>query len=165
MRPWLTRVAMFAVVAQTIGCDQVSKHVAAEHLLGAAPRSYLGDSLRLEYAENSGAFLSLGANLPSSARTAIFVVGTGALLLGCGVAAIRQRGPTLGLLGLALVFGGGVSNLFDRIAHGAVIDFLNVGVGSLRTGIFNVADMAIMLGVALILFAPNRRTDATDPAR
>ena len=48
---------------------------------------------------------------------------------------------------IALIVGGGVSNLIDRLRYGGyVVDFLNVGIGSLRTGIFNVADMAIMVG-------------------
>ena len=47
---------------------------------------------------------------------------------------------------------GGFSNLYDRITnHGGVVDFMNMGVGSLRTGIFNVADMAIMAGVLLLV--------------
>ena len=63
-----------------------------------------------------------------------------------------QRGwPTRTLLGVALFVRGGVSNLLDRIIHGAVVDFMNVGIGPLRTGIFNVADMAIMLGVGIVL--------------
>ena len=45
---------------------------------------------------------------------------------------------------------GGASNLVDRIAYGSVIDFMNLGIGSLRTGIFNVADMAIMLGAGIL---------------
>jgi signal peptidase II len=44
--------------------------------------------------------------------------------------------------------------------RGSVVDFLNVGIGSLRTGIFNVADMAIMLGVALLLLAELRKPAA-----
>ena len=52
------------------------------------------------------------------------------------------------LLGLTLFVAGGASNWLDRVVRGSVIDFINVGVGSLRTGIFNVADVAIMLGVA-----------------
>ena len=152
MRRLLTKVAMLAAVASTIGCDQVTKHLATVHLMGAPRQSYLGDSLRLEYAQNTGGFLSLGANLPHWARTAVFVLGTSLLLGGCIVAAIRHRWPARSLIRLALVFGGGVSNLVDRVARGAVTDFLNVGVGSLRTGIFNVADMAIMLGVALLVF-------------
>jgi signal peptidase II len=52
-----------------------------------------------------------------------------------------------------------VSNLADRVARGSVIDFMNVGVGSVRTGIFNVADAAIMLGVALVVVAGFRSAD------
>jgi lipoprotein signal peptidase len=70
MRRLLTKVAMLAAVASTIGCDQVTKHLATVHLMGAPRQSYLGDSLRLEYAQNTGGFLSLGANLPHWARTA-----------------------------------------------------------------------------------------------
>jgi signal peptidase II len=53
-----------------------------------------------------------------------------------------------------LIVGGGVSNLIDRLRYGGyVVDFLNVGIGSLRTGIFNVADMAIMAGVIIWAFS------------
>jgi hypothetical protein len=53
-------------------------------------------------------------------------------------------------LGLVLFAAGGFSNWIDRVLQGRVIDFLNVGIGPLRTGVFNVADMAIMLGVGLL---------------
>jgi len=159
MRRWATKVALLAVVATTIGCDQVSKHFATVHLMSGPRQSFLGDSLRLEYAENSGAFLSLGAGLPFWARTAFFSVGTGIILVACALAALRHRWPRLPLLGLSLVFAGGVSNLVDRVARGSVVDFLNVGIGSLRTGIFNVADMAIMLGVALLVLCRTWQVD------
>ncbi|MDX1252905.1 MAG: signal peptidase II [Gammaproteobacteria bacterium] len=66
--------------------------------------------------------------------------------------------PPPSLLGLqktvTTILTRGASNLYDRIINeGAVIDFLNIGVGVIRTGIFNVADMAIMLGGLLVLFA------------
>ena len=58
-----------------------------------------------------------------------------------------------GVIASGLIIGGGLSNLIDRLVNnGAVIDFLNLGIGSLRTGIFNVADMAIMLGAVLMLW-------------
>lgn len=54
---------------------------------------------------------------------------------------------------LSLVFSGGISNFYDRVLNnGAVIDFLNVGIGSIRTGVFNVADMAILLGIFIFIF-------------
>ena len=67
------------------------------------------------------------------------------------LAALTRRLKGMALLGLWLLFAGGFSNLVDRVVHGRVVDFLNVGIGPVRTGIFNVADMAIMLGVALLL--------------
>jgi signal peptidase II len=65
-------------------------------------------------------------------------------------------------LGMALIWGGGVSNFADRIlSDGRVVDFLNLGIGSLRTGIFNVADVAIMAGVGLLILAWTRNTKGT----
>ena len=67
----------------------------------------------------------------------------------------------LSLIGVALFVAGGASNLVDRIAYGMVIDFMNVGVGPVRTGIFNVADVAIMLGAGILAVEgarSNRRT-------
>jgi signal peptidase II len=142
---------LLPVVATTISCDQVSKHVASTHLMDGPGQSYLGDSLRLEYSENNGAFLGLGAGLPRWARTTLFSIGTGALLIGCVVAALTRHLRGVALFGLWLLFAGGLSNLVDRVVAGRVVDFLNVGIGPVRTGIFNVADMAIMLGVALLL--------------
>ncbi len=162
MPRWGTRLVLLAVVATTIGCDQVSKHVASTHLMDGPRQSYLGDSLRLEYSENAGAFLSLGAGLPWWARTALFSVGTALLLIGCVVAGLRHRLNGMALVGLWLLFAGGFSNLVDRVVHGRVVDFLNVGIGPVRTGIFNVADMAIMLGIALLVVGSGVVRDVQD---
>jgi signal peptidase II len=65
----------------------------------------------------------------------------------------KPQNPLVGA-SIALIVGGGVSNLIDRLRYGGyVVDFLNVGIGPLRTGIFNVADMAIMAGVILWAFS------------
>ena len=56
------------------------------------------------------------------------------------------------VIALSFMIGGGAGNLIDRIFnHGAVIDFLNLGVGTLRTGVFNAADMEIVAGITLLL--------------
>ena len=78
------------------------------------------------------------------------------MLLGMIAAAIRWRVRGVALLGLALFVAGGASNWIDRLARGFVVDFLNVGVGPVRTGIFNVADVAIMAGAAIMLIAELR---------
>jgi len=122
-------------------------------LAGTANRSFLADTVRLEYAENAGAFLSLGADWPFWLRTTLFGIGNAVLLLALTAMAMRRRWSRPALLGLALCVAGGGSNLLDRLAFGRVVDFINVGLGSVRTGIFNVADMAIMLGAAMVVLA------------
>lgn len=151
------RLWLLALAVVTVGCDRVTKHIATRTLEGEPTQSYLGDTLRLGYAENIGGFLSLGAGLPEGARTAVFTIATGLVLVGLTVIAIRGQWRGLRLAALVLFVAGGASNWIDRALRGSVVDFLNVGIGSLRTGIFNVADMAIMLGVALLLVAELRK--------
>jgi signal peptidase II len=126
--------------------------MAVTSLEGRPSRSFFANTVRLEYAENRGGFLSLGANLPSAVRTAIFKIGTGLILVGTLIAAIKLRLTGWPLIGLCLVWAGGASNWVDRVARGSVVDFLNVGFGALRTGIFNVADVAVMLGACILVF-------------
>jgi signal peptidase II len=156
-------LVLLAIAAATIGCDRVTKRMAASSLAGAPSRSFLADTVRLEYAENSGGFLSLGANLPPTVRTAIFKIVTGLLLVGSIVAAVKLRLTGWPLVGLSLVWAGGASNWVDRIARGAVVDFLNVGFGALRTGIFNVADVAIMLGACILVFTYRQHNREPEP--
>ena len=150
---WL---ALLLLVVMTIGCDRVTKQLATENLAGEPTRSFLADTFRLTYAENLGGFLSLGAGMPPALRNAVFTVVTGALLVVFAVFAWRQRGSAWHAAAFALFISGGASNWFDRVSDGRVVDFMNVGVGWLRTGIFNVADVAIMLGLAVFVFAELR---------
>jgi len=151
---WLV---VLMLLAATIGCDRVTKHIAVERLAGTPPKSFLADTVRLTYAENTGGFLSLGADLPEPIRTGLFTVGNAVLLLVLSVLLWRSAAPSWRMAGLALFIAGGVSNWLDRLVDGRVVDFLNVGVGWLRTGVFNVADMAVMLGVALFVLSAIRK--------
>jgi signal peptidase II len=114
--------------------------------------------VRLAYVQNTGGFLSLGADLPDAARVSVFIVATGILLLVLVGYGIRFRWRGWAAFGLALFVAGGVSNWVDRVLHGSVIDFINIGVGPLRTGVFNVADVAIMIGVGIVLMSEFTRT-------
>jgi signal peptidase II len=140
-------------MASTIGCDRVTKHMATTLLADKPTQSFLADSVRLVYAENTGGFLSLGAGLPAVARTSLFTVVTGLFLVVLFVTLLRSRWSSSRALGFALLIAGGASNWIDRVVSGRVVDFMNVGVGWLRTGIFNVADVAIMVGIALFVLS------------
>ena len=148
------------VVASTIGCDRVTKQLATEMLADQPMQSFLADSVRLVYAENTGGFLSIGAELPPAVRTALFTVLTGLVLVALLVTSLRAPWSRWRALGLALFAAGGISNWVDRVTSGSVVDFMNVGIGWLRTGIFNVADVAIMIGCALVLFSEVSRREA-----
>jgi signal peptidase II len=146
---------IFFITFISVTLDQLSKWWADNYLTHFAMNSYIGDLLRIGYVENHGAFLGLGSDLPDSLRFWIFVVAVGLVLLTLLVYMFKSRQQnSYSLICLGLIFSGGISNFYDRaMNNGAVIDFLNVGIGSLRTGIFNVADMAILLGVFMLLFA------------
>ena len=144
-------VLLCLLLAGTAGCDRVTKHLAVTTLAGMPERSYFGDTVRLDYHENAGGFMSAGANWPPAVRVAVFQGANATFLLGAIFMAARFKWSRLAAVGLVLFVAGGLSNLVDRIALGSVIDFLNIGIGPVRTGIFNVADVAIMLGMALLL--------------
>jgi signal peptidase II len=146
-----------------IGCDQVTKHAATTVLAGGPERSYLSDTVRLDYAENAGGFLSVGAELPPRVRQVIFTFGTGLVLLVLAIATASDRSAGPFRVGVVLFVAGGASNWIDRVLRGTVVDFLNVGVGPLRTGVFNVADVAIMVGAGLVVIGVFRRRSPTAP--
>jgi signal peptidase II len=155
------KFAFCLLMLSTVGCDRLTKHVAATRLAGTSGRSYLASTVRLEYAENAGAFMSLGAELPQWIRTAMFTIGPGVLFLALAIIVWKRRLSTASLLGLGLIAAGGMSNVADRIFLGSVVDFIHIGVGSFRTGIFNVADVAILAGIAF--FVVDLRRTETEP--
>lgn len=107
----------------------------------------------LTYHENTGAMLSLGAGLPDNLRFIIFTFLVGLVLVGGFIYILlkpmHKYSFTVGLLILA----GGFGNLYDRaINNGRVVDFMLLQIGPLKTGIFNVADIAIMVGLFGYIF-------------
>ena len=153
------------IVLLVIVVDQATKAL-ARTWLAPQPPIILGEDLvagglaRLTYFENPGAFLGLGADLSAPLRFWIFTVV--ALLLLTGLVLYAWRGSahstTSMLAGISLLVAGGVGNLIDRIFNdGRVVDFMFVGVGWLRTGVFNVADMALTAGVIIVVLASLRR--------
>lgn len=146
----------------SIALDQFTKYLATKHLLTHEPISWWNDFFVLTYSINHGAFLGLGNNLPEGIRNLIFSGLVGIFLIGFSIYAVRDKTMNnLQNLACGLVLSGGFSNLYDRITNnGGVVDFMNMGIGGLRTGIFNVADMAIMAGVFLLLIYSFKNDDA-----
>lgn len=119
--------------------------------------SFLAGTVRLDYAENQGGFLGLGDSLPGELRTGLFTYACTAGVAAIMVYLFLARLSALQVLAFSLISAGGIGNLIDRWTCGNVRDFLNVGLGPIRTGIFNVADAVMMAGCALLLLISWRR--------
>jgi signal peptidase II len=146
-----SRLLALALLISTIGCDRVTKHLAATHLAEHPARTFLAGVVRLDYVENSGGFLSLGSRLSERSRSFLFTGMVSIFLCALAALAIQQRWTGFPLMGASLMFAGGLSNLVDRIWRGGVIDFIQLGAGGLHTGVFNVADVAVMAGALLLV--------------
>jgi signal peptidase II len=157
----LARLALVSVLLLCcVGCDQLSKHIARSELAPAQMHSYLNDTVRLVLTENTGAFLGLGDALSETTKAFLFQGAVGLLVLGLlWFAAFAGNPGRWQIIALTLLAAGGLGNLIDRVIYdGRVTDFLNLGVGSLRTGIFNVADVVAVMGVVVFLLASRRAT-------
>jgi signal peptidase II len=149
-----------------IGCDQVTKKLAKKHLIGQPTRSYFYDSFRLAYAENTGAFLSMGDDWSATTSFWVFTIFPLLVLSGLFVLVAKKINqlPAWELLALLLIFSGGIGNLIDRILYDRhVTDFLNVGISSLRTGIFNIADLYVTTGAIMMLVGALKKRNASRP--
>jgi signal peptidase II len=113
----------------------------------------VNDNLILTNVENTGAMLGFGQGFPPLLKI-IFLKGLPLIVLLILLARTLQK-TNLNrwlVLAFAFVIGGGMGNLIDRIAYGSVTDFFQIKFGFFKTGIFNMADVSVTIGVFLLLF-------------
>jgi len=146
------RILLFGVLSVSlISWDRVSKDLAKECLRNKPARTFLHDSFRLEYAENTGAAMSLADNLHPQLSFWLLGILPLTILMGlvAYIAAHSRDIRTSRLISLTLIFAGGIGNILDRLLFDRhVTDFMNIGLPILRSCIFNFADLWITAGVA-----------------
>lgn len=146
----LAGLALLALV----GCDHVTKHVAKADLEGHPPKRMLGSLLDLRYVENTDVAFNLMRAVPERTRAPLLLASG---LLGCaalmGLLAWRPQRPAV-QAALILVLAGAVGNTLDRVTRGYVVDFIHVP----HWPVFNVADMCVTAGAALLLWSTMRRS-------
>jgi signal peptidase II len=148
------------VAALVVVVDQVTKRLAVERLRGKPSVPVVDDILRLTYVENRGAAFGLLQD-----QTAFFVL-VGIVVIGVIAASYRYL-PRSGFrlhLALGLQLGGAIGNLLDRVRQGYVVDFVDFGYRSNWWPVFNVADSAIVVGVALLALNAFLPSDANEAA-
>jgi signal peptidase II len=140
------------MLLSTAGCDQITKRVAKAELASSEPVVLLDNIIRLEYVENPGGFLSIGEDLPRPILLLLSSLVAGLLMILLFTLILRDRGARpMVLTGLSLIAGGSIGNLADRLLNGgAVIDFVSLGIGPVRSGVFNFADIAILAGAIVL---------------
>lgn len=149
----MRNVIIILIVLLNIGCDQISKDVVRKNV---SPNEYIQvvqDKFILTNVENAGAMLGFGQNLPPTLKIILLQILPVVVLLVLLFRILRKSNLNKWLIvAFAFVIGGGIGNLIDRIAYGSVTDFFQIKLGFFKTGIFNMADVSVTVGVLLILF-------------
>jgi signal peptidase II len=154
-----SRIGTFlACAAAVLFLDQATKAIASARLMPGEPVPVLGQFLRLTLVHNTGAAFGLfpGSRLPFILISVLAIAVVLYLFARDAYKSFANR------VLLGCILGGALGNLVDRIRWGRVVDFIDMGIGTIRWPVFNVADSAVTLGVILLAWnlARSGRTDS-----
>lgn len=161
-RSWPLRAAVAFLAVGMFGCDHATKLAAEAKLSAGGAVPIVSGVLELRYTQNDDTAFSLlrtfGVARSPGALLAMAAVALG-LVLVTWLAAWR-RATLVQHVGFALVVAGAAGNVVDRALRGYVVDFIHLT----RWPVFNVADVAVVLGMLLLLHAASRRAQAPAPS-
>jgi signal peptidase II len=142
----------FALSAAIVAADQLAKWAVLDYFAGREPRQELTGFLNLVLVCNKGAAFSLLADAPGWQTPLFIAFALGAAGL-CGALIVRNPGKRLFCAGFALVVGGALGNVIDRLRFGCVVDYLDFYILDRwpHWPAFNVADSAITIGAVLLI--------------
>ena len=147
------------IVLLGIALDQISKRWVRNNFESYIETSIIGDTFTLIKVENTGAFLGMGSELPETLRVLLLIVLPVVVLVGITVYTYLDKSlDKTSIIGFSLIIGGGIGNIFDRIVYGSVTDFLYLNFEFFKTGIFNIADLSVTIGMILILISSFKKT-------
>lgn len=141
------------LVIVNIALDQISKFWIRANVEPFSKSEILGKYFTLHNVENTGAFLGLGSDLNPTLKFILLLL-LPVLVLGFVLYQVftEKNMDKFSLVGFCLIIGGGIANVFDRFAYGSVTDFWHIDLGgSLKTGIFNLADVSVTSGMIMLL--------------
>jgi signal peptidase II len=148
-RPFLFLLG--AITIPVILLDQATKLFVQAHMALYESIAIIPNYLDITYTLNPGAAFSMLADAPVWVRTMFLLSMATAAIVVLAVMIVRADRVSISTVAFALILGGAVGNLIDRAIRGRVIDFMRAHYYDLNYPIFNVADSAISIGVALII--------------
>ncbi len=142
----------FLIALLVVFLDRATKWVVAKRIGMHDNIQVIPGFFRITHVENRGAAFSLFADSSSTWKLGILVAFSIVALIVVSTMLWRSRHTmaTTGI-GLSLILGGAIGNLWDRLLHGQVVDFLLFYIGQYQWPAFNVADSAIVVGAGLLI--------------
>ena len=143
----LTKLRFYILSFIVVLIDQVSKILTKYYMVLHDSKEILGDFLRYTYITNPG--MAFGIRIGNKTLFTIFSIIASFVIF---IYLLKTRGDKKYVkLALSLILGGAIGNLTDRILYGSVVDFIDVGIGTLRWPVFNVADSAVTIGMIILI--------------
>jgi signal peptidase II len=156
-RPFLFLLGAIAI--PVILLDQATKLFVQAHMALYESIAIIPNYLDITYTLNPGAAFSMLADAPPWVREAFLLTMACAAIVVLAVLIVRSERVSTSSIAFALIMGGAMGNLIDRAIRGRVIDFMRAHYYDLNYPIFNVADSAITIGVAMIVLTAFFGTD------
>jgi signal peptidase II len=155
-------IVIVSILALNIGCDQISKSIVRNSIGLDQKFHFLDNHLMFTRVENSGAFLSLGDDLSDQIKFVLLVfIPIVALIFAMYYLFSRTSLSRSTILAISFIVGGGIGNIYDRYLYGSVTDFMHIDLVLFKTGIFNMADVSIMIGAFILIFSSILRHQKT----
>jgi len=167
-KQYSARAIHFFIALIILLLDRWTKHLVSLHIPLYSHIQIIPGFFRLTHTENTGAAFSLFADSPAHWKTGMLIAfSLVALVIVFALLWTNARALTPTGIGLSLILGGALGNLWDRLASGRVVDFLLLYVRQYQWPVFNLADSAIVVGAGLlvieIVFVKGSKTDTFTP--
>lgn len=154
MKMWTKFIIASLIIFCNIGCDQITKEQAREEIEFNETVEVFQNNFVLTKVENTSAALNLGENLSPTLKIIVLQILPGLALLFMFIYILRKKQISkLNIVAFSFIIGGGIGNIYDRIFYNSVTDFMYMEIGSLHTGIFNMADVSVVVGTLLVIFS------------
>ena len=152
------------LVILNIVLDQISKIWVKTSVVPKSKTEIIGEYFTLHNVENSGAFLGMGSDFNPKLKLIFLLIIPVLVMIYVLYYMIKNKGlDRASLIGFSCIVGGGIANIYDRFMYGSVTDFFHINLGGVfRTGIFNVADMSVMLGLGLLIYSSFKNKKVTE---
>ncbi len=163
------RAVYLLIIVIVVLLDRWSKHLVAQRIRLYSHIQVIPGFFRLTHTENTGAAFSLFADSTAPWKTGLLIAFSVIALIVVSTLLWKNHQAHVATgVGLSLIMGGALGNLWDRLARGRVVDFLLVYVKHYQWPVFNLADSAIVIGAGLliieILFAKSSARENAQPS-